>query len=77
MPNSTQVITDLTTLAGLTLTTASLTKATNSDVNVKFLQAQAINEFTQATAHLLQLQTNIDSADPAHTLITNILGTLQ
>jgi len=77
LANSTQVITDLHTLAGSTFTAASQTKAhatDNIDLGGMANTAAAAGAEVKRGLHLIAA--NLDAADPALTLVNNILGTL-
>lgn len=77
MANSTEVITDLHTLAGSTFTAASLAKArTTDDVDLAGMAGTASASGTDLKRALRLIAANLDSADPALTLTNNILGTL-
>jgi hypothetical protein len=77
MANSTEVITDLHTLAGSTFTAASVAKAHATDNPDLASMASAAAAGGAGLKRALQLiAANLDSADPALTLTNNILGTL-
>ncbi|MGA6986880.1 MAG: hypothetical protein WBZ01_12565 [Terriglobales bacterium] len=77
MANSTEVITDLHTLAGSTFTAASVAKAHATDnpdlAGMASGAAAAVADLKRA---LRLIAANLDAADPALTLANNILGTL-
>ncbi len=77
MANSTQLITDLHTLAGSTFTAASLTKVhatDNTDLAGMAGTTATVGADLKRTLQLIAA--NLDAADPALTLTNNILGTL-
>ncbi|MGA2002952.1 MAG: hypothetical protein ABSG70_06210 [Terriglobales bacterium] len=77
MANSTEVITDLGTLAGSTFTPASAAKAhATDDVDLNGMAATALAAGTDLKRALRLIAANLDAADPALTLTNNILGTL-
>jgi len=76
MPNSTAVVTDLTTLQQGTFTTASTSKAGASKVDILNLQNIALGTAARLVDQLTQLAANLDSSDPLRALANNILGTL-
>jgi hypothetical protein len=77
MANSTELITDLHTLAGSTFTAASLAKAHATDDTDLASMASTAAAAGAGLKRVLQLiATNLDAADPALTLTNNILGTL-
>jgi hypothetical protein len=77
MANSTQVITDLHTLAGSTFTAASLTKAhSTDDTDLAGMASAAFAAGTELKRTLQLMAANLDPADPALTLTDNVLGTL-
>lgn len=77
MANSTQLISDLHTLAGSTFTAASLAKAHSTDDTDLAGMASAAASAGSGLKRTLQLMTaNLDAADPALALTNNILGTL-
>ncbi|HSZ61027.1 MAG TPA: hypothetical protein VK828_04485 [Terriglobales bacterium] len=77
MANSTQLITDLHTLAGSTFTTASLTKAhATDDTDLVGMASAAFAAGTGLKRTLQLMAANLDTADPALTLTNNILDTL-
>ena len=77
MANSTEVITDLHTLAESTFTAASVTKAHGTDNPDLVGMASVAAASGASLKRALQLiAANLDSADPALTLTNNILGTL-
>ncbi len=77
MANSTQVITDLHTLAGSTFTAASLVKAhTTDDPDLAGMASAAAAACADLKRALRLIAANLDAADPALTLTNNILGTL-
>ena len=77
MANSTEVITDLHTLAGSTFTAASLAKAhATDDIDLAGVASAAAASGGDLKRALRLIAANLDSADPALTLTNNILGTL-
>jgi hypothetical protein len=77
MANSTQLITDIHTLAGSTFTAASLTKAhSTDDTDLVGMASSAAAASTGLKRTLQLMAANLDPADPALTLTNNILGTL-
>jgi hypothetical protein len=77
MANSTQLITDLHTLAGSTFTAASLTKAHATDnIDLAGMASTAAGAGAGLKRTLQLIAANLDSADAALTLTNNILGTL-
>ncbi|HLB92829.1 MAG TPA: hypothetical protein VJK27_10840 [Terriglobales bacterium] len=77
MANSTEVITDLHTLAGSTFTGASLTKAlVTDDVDLVGMANSASTAGTDLKRKLQLIAANLDGADPALALVNSILGTL-
>ena len=76
MANSTAVITDTTTLMDTAYTSASMTKSASAEVVLWDNAEAACSQLKAAKASLIQLQANLDSADPQLTLVTSILGTL-
>jgi len=77
MANSTELITDLHTLAGSTFTAASVTKAHATDNTDLTGMASVAGAAAAGLKRTLQLiAANLDAADPALTLTNNILGTL-
>ncbi|MGA7080509.1 MAG: hypothetical protein WBQ43_10050 [Terriglobales bacterium] len=77
MANSTHVITDLHTLAGSTVTAASETKAlATDDIDLVGMANTASVAGTDLKRALQLIAANLDPADPALTLVDNILGTL-
>jgi hypothetical protein len=77
MANSTEIITDLHTLAEATFTAASLTKAlVTDDVDLVGMANSASTSGTDLKRKLQLIAANLDGADPALTLVNNILGTL-
>jgi hypothetical protein len=77
MANSTEVITDLHTLAGSTFTAASVTKAHGTDnVDLTGMASAAAIAGADLKRALRLIAANLDAADPALTLTNNILGTL-
>jgi hypothetical protein len=77
MANSTEIITDVHTLAGSTFTAASITKAHVTD-NIDLAgMASAAAAASAGLKRTLQLiAANLDAADLALTLTNNIIGTL-
>jgi len=77
LANSTQVITDLHTLAGSTFTAASQTKAhATDDIDLGGMANTAAAAGAELKRGLRLIAANLDAADPALTLVNNILGTL-
>jgi hypothetical protein len=77
MANSTQLITDLHTLAGSTFTAASLAKAHATDnIDLAGMAGTAAAAVADLKRALRLIAANLDAADPALTLTNNILGTL-
>ncbi|MFY9906190.1 MAG: hypothetical protein WBD45_24515 [Terriglobales bacterium] len=77
MANSTQLITDLHTLAGSAFTAASITKAhATDDTDLVGMASAASAAGTELKRTLQLMAANLDSADPTLTLTNNILGTL-
>jgi hypothetical protein len=77
MANSTEIITDLHTLAGSTFTAASITKAHATDkVDLAGMASAAVAGAAGLKRALQLIAANLDPADPALTLTNNILGTL-
>ncbi len=77
MANSTEIITDLHTLAGSTFTAASITKAhATDDLDLAGMASVAAAGGAGLKRALQLVAANLDSADPALTLTNNILGTL-
>jgi len=77
LANSTQVITDLHTLAGSTFTAASQTKAHGTDdIDLVGMANTAEAAGADLKRGLRLIAANLDAADPALTLVNNILGTL-
>ena len=75
--NSTQLITDLHTLAGSTFTAASLTKAHATDnIDLAGIASTAAAAGADLKRALKLMAANLDTADAALTLTNNILGTL-
>lgn len=77
MSNSTQVYTDVHTLAKASFTAASITKGKTIDNIDLSGEASAVAEAISAAKRGLQLIiANLDSADPQLVLANDILGTL-
>jgi hypothetical protein len=77
MANSTQLITDLHTLAGSSFTAASNSKArATDDTDLAGMASTAAAAGTGLKRTLQLIAANLDAADPALTLTNNILGTL-
>jgi len=77
MANSTELITDVHTLAGSTFTAASVTKAHVTDsIDLAGMASAAAVAVADLKRALRLIAANLDAADPALTLTNNILGTL-
>ncbi len=77
MANSTQLTTDLHTLAGSTFTAASLAKAHATDnTDLAGMADTAAAAGADLKRALQLIAANLDAADPALALTDNILGTL-
>lgn len=77
MANSTEIITDIHTLAGSTFTAASIAKAhATDDIDLAGMASAAAAAGAGLKRTLQLIAANLDSADPALTLTNNILGTL-
>jgi len=77
MANSTELITDLHTLAGSTFTAASLAKAHATDnTDLAGMAGTAAAAGADLKRALQLIAANLDAADPALILTDNILGTL-
>ena len=77
MSNSTQVYTDVHTLAKASFTAASVTKGRTTDNIDLGGEASAVAEaISQAKRGLQLIIANLDSADPQLVLANSVLGTL-
>jgi len=76
MANSTQVETDLATLAKSTFTAASLQKSATHGMDLTGVANGAMVAGGDLKRILTQVANGLDAADPALTLANSILGTL-
>jgi len=73
---STAIVTDIATLQTSGYTSESVAKSAATRVDIVNLAAIARENLAECQKALLQLQANLDSADPQLALVTSILATL-
>ena len=77
MANSTAIITDLTTLASASFTSASTAKAeTLGGADLKGMASSALRDANSLREILTLIENSTDADDPQLTLLTSLLGAL-